>query len=117
MSRTEKVVTITLIFAVFCIVAVSYYAKSTGKRFEIAGAGETEAARVAIAGQRIVDINTASRFQLTRLPGIGPNFAQRIIDYRRENGDFGLPEDIMKVKGIGPKKYEKIKDRIRTGQQ
>ena len=59
-----------------------------------------------------VNINTASIAELDALPGIGPAIAQRIVDYRAENGDFRVPEDLMNVKGIGPSTFEKLKDQI-----
>jgi competence protein ComEA len=46
------------------------------------------------------------------LPGIGVTYAQRIIDYRNQNGGFGKIEDIMNVKGIGQKTFDKFKDKI-----
>ncbi len=59
-----------------------------------------------------VNINTASKEELESLPGIGPTLAQRIIEYREENGPFSSAEDLLNVKGIGEKKLEKIKDQI-----
>lgn len=59
-----------------------------------------------------VNINTAGVTELDSLPGIGALTAQKIIDYRNTNGKFRVPEDIMKVKGIGKAKYEKLKNRI-----
>jgi competence protein ComEA len=50
----------------------------------------------------VVNINAASAAELEALPGIGPAFAQRIVDYRAEHGPFAGIEDIMEVKGIGP---------------
>lgn len=55
-----------------------------------------------------VSINTSNLDQLITLPGIREKIAQRIIDYRNENGFFQNLEDIKNVKGIGDKKYEKI---------
>ncbi len=47
-----------------------------------------------------------------RLPGIGEVIAKRIIEYRKSTGGFNSIEDILQVKGIGSKKFEKIKDII-----
>lgn len=64
---------------------------------------------------QIIDINTATRDQLITLDGIGETYADRIIEYRKQNGPFQTPEDITKVKGIGEKTFESIKDRIVVG--
>lgn len=63
----------------------------------------------------LININTASSFDLETLPGIGPTTAQRIIEYREENGPFLATEDIINVSGIGPGTYERIKDLITVG--
>ena len=60
----------------------------------------------------LININTADEAELDKLPGVGPSTAQKIIEYRETEGPFASPEDIMKVKGIGKAKYEKMKDRI-----
>jgi competence protein ComEA len=60
----------------------------------------------------LININTASLAELDSLPGIGPALAQRIIDYREENGAFTTIEDIMDVSGIGPATFDRIKDLI-----
>ena len=61
-----------------------------------------------------VNINTAAPAALEALPGIGPALAQRIIDYREENGPFAQPEDVMNVSGIGPATFEKLQEHIST---
>jgi competence protein ComEA len=53
-----------------------------------------------------ININTATAEQLTRLKGIGPSHATKIIEYREKNGPFEAPEDLMQVSGIGQKTYE-----------
>jgi competence protein ComEA len=60
----------------------------------------------------LVNINTATLEELDALPGIGPTTAQKIIDYREENGPFNQIEDIMDVSGIGLTTFENIKDLI-----
>jgi comEA protein len=60
----------------------------------------------------LVNINTASASELDTLPGIGPSYAKAIIDYRTKNGPFVRLEDIQQVKGIGPKTFEKLKNKI-----
>jgi len=59
-----------------------------------------------------ININTATLAELDTLPGIGPAIAQRIIDYRTQNGDFKTIEDIKKVRGIGDALFNQIKDLI-----
>jgi competence protein ComEA len=60
----------------------------------------------------IVNINSASAAELEALPGIGPAFAQRIVDYRAEHGPFVMIDDLMEVKGIGPATFAKLEGLI-----
>ncbi len=60
----------------------------------------------------LININTADKDELTKLRGVGPVIADRILEYRTNNGTFENIEDIKKVKGIGPKTFEKMKDSI-----
>jgi len=60
-----------------------------------------------------ISINTASSSQLQRLPGIGPATASNIIGHRREHGYFRSIDDLLAVRGIGPKKLEAIRKYIR----
>jgi competence protein ComEA len=59
-----------------------------------------------------VNINSAGYKELTSLPGIGPAKAVAIIDYRAEHGSFATLDDLKKVKGIGTKTVEKVRDLI-----
>ncbi|MEO0082139.1 MAG: helix-hairpin-helix domain-containing protein [candidate division WOR-3 bacterium] len=56
-----------------------------------------------------ININTASVELLEQLPGIGPMTARRIVEYREEHGRFSSVDDLLNVKGIGPKKLEAIR--------
>ncbi len=66
----------------------------------------------ASSGDQRMNINSATASELETLPGIGPALAQRIIDYRVTNGPFSVPEDIIKVNGIGERTFEQLRDRI-----
>jgi len=59
-----------------------------------------------------ININTASADELDLLPGVGPVYAQRIIDYRKKNGPFKTISGIQNVSGIGPKTFEKLKELV-----
>ena len=61
-----------------------------------------------------ININTASKRLLMTLDGIGEKMAERIIEYRQENGNFETPEDIMKVSGIGRETFLKLEKYIKV---
>ena len=62
-----------------------------------------------------ISINDADKESLMALPGIGEVLAQRILDYRDENGAFSAPEELLNVEGIGKKRLEEILDLITIG--
>ena len=66
-----------------------------------------------VSSDGMVNINTAGIEELDTLPGIGPAIAQRIIDYRQLNGAFKSIDEIQNVRGIGAKKFENLKSRIK----
>ena len=59
-----------------------------------------------------VNLNTASVDELTKLKGIGPSLAERIVAYRTEHGPFTSIDELAKVKGIGQKKLLRIKNSL-----
>ena len=59
-----------------------------------------------------ININTAAADELVQLKGVGEKKAALIIEFRETNGPFKLPEDFLKVPGIGPKTFEANKNRI-----
>lgn len=59
-----------------------------------------------------INLNTASKEELTKLSGIGEAKAQDIIDYRNTNGSFKTIEEIKNISGIGDALFAKIKDNI-----
>jgi len=60
-----------------------------------------------------ININTADKAELDKLPGVGPALAERIIEYRKANGPFTDIAELKKVPGIGEAKFNQIKDKIR----
>lgn len=63
----------------------------------------------------LVNINSAGLSELDALPGIGPSTAQNIISHREANGPFATIESLMDVTGIGPAKFETIREAITVG--
>lgn len=59
-----------------------------------------------------ININTASVEELSALPGVGPAIALRIVEYREKNGPFRKTVELMNVKGIGEKSFERLRDAI-----
>jgi len=62
-----------------------------------------------------LDVNHASAEELDALPGIGPVLARRIVETRRESGRFESPEDLLRVRGVGPRLLERLRPRIEVG--
>jgi len=77
---------------------------ATGKGVQATAATKTPTGKI--------NINTAKLEEFDVLPGIGPTIAQRIIDYRNENGAFKQIEDLKNVRGIGDSVFGQIKDLI-----
>ena len=85
--------------------------KSESSSSSSSSAKKTESAPKLAPGTKI-NINTATKEELDALPEIGPVKAQAIVDYRKANGNFATPEDIMKVPGIKEGTFAKIKDYV-----
>ncbi|MDO9108809.1 MAG: ComEA family DNA-binding protein [Coriobacteriia bacterium] len=75
------------------------------------GSGAGLAGTVASAATK-VDLNRATEVELDALPGVGPSTAAKIVADREANGPFAAPEDLMRVSGIGVKKFEALIDLV-----
>ena len=62
----------------------------------------------------VLDLNTATLSDLTRLPGIGQTKAQAILDWREAHGPFRAVEDLLSVDGIGEKTWETLRPYVRV---
>ena len=74
----------------------------------IAGSAMAAETNASAAPSGVVNLNTADAVQLSMLPRIGVKAAQRIIDYRKEHGNFRKTSDLMQVKGFGEKSFERL---------
>lgn len=59
-----------------------------------------------------ININKADAKELQKLPGIGPAYSKRIVEWRNANGEFTTAEQLLEVRGIGPVRLEKIRSMI-----
>jgi competence ComEA-like helix-hairpin-helix protein len=62
-----------------------------------------------------ININTANASDLQQVPGIGPSTAQKILDTRKSYGAFKNVDDLLAIKGIGPKRLEKMRKYLTVG--
>jgi len=95
MTVSKKVLSIFVILSFFLLLSSNSFA-----------------AQATSSKASLININTAAVNQLVKLPRVGEKVAQRIIDFRKKNGKFKRIQDIMKVKGIGEKTFEKLKNLI-----
>ena len=90
MSRTKKVLILCITVVVVMAFSVPSWSGDTVK----------------------VNLNKATVAELVQLKGIGQKYAERIVEFREKNGPFTKTEDLMNVKGISLKTWEKNKDLI-----
>ncbi|MFP4466098.1 MAG: ComEA family DNA-binding protein [Candidatus Goldiibacteriota bacterium] len=95
-TRQEKTVLVIIFFGIIFGFFVNVFAPVKAKIPE----AETQELRI--------NINTADAGEIMKLPGIGPVYAKRIIEFREKEGSFREKKDLIKVKGIGPVTARKI---------
>jgi len=87
---------------------------SDGEQLVVPAVGESPGATTAPPGDDRIDLNTADQAALETLPRIGPALAQRIIEWREENGRFQSVDDLLAVPGIGEKLLAGLRDAARV---
>jgi competence protein ComEA len=68
-----------------------------------------------LARVRMIDLNRASVAELDELPGVGPVLAGRIVEYRRVHGPFRAVEELLAIRGVGPKSFGRLRPRVSVG--
>lgn len=94
--------------------AMKVHVPMEGEEASAAVAPEAPAASGAPGQEVAVNLNTATAEELRSLPGVGEATAAAIVEDRNANGPFTSIEDVMRVSGIGEKKFAKMKDRLRV---
>jgi competence protein ComEA len=79
--------------------------------------GATKSVQVEPRVSAPLNINTANAEALQALPGIGPLLAERIVADREAHGPFRTVEDLLRVPGIGPKRWERIRPLVRLAEE
>jgi comEA protein len=124
LTPTERNVILFLTLTLVIGAAIRFYQDSvpSNRQFDYSAIDSTFAVfqkRVAsdsvhqeMSASNRVNINMATKTELTSLPGIGDVLADRIIRQREEQGEFETIADLQRVKGISKKKFEKLKPLI-----
>ncbi|MBR6311405.1 MAG: ComEA family DNA-binding protein [Oscillospiraceae bacterium] len=112
-TRKHVIAAVSAVVAAALMLSFGYYAGRRINRDEYAVFYTSHADEETVRSlPGLVSLNTADEEELTRLDGIGPGLAGRIIEYREEHGPFLHVSDIMNVPGIGEGIYSKIKDSV-----
>lgn len=104
----EKLIIIFVGLIALCGITLSYYKKNSSAKTSKLDNFIQET----ILKEKPININTASRHELTRIPGVGEKTAQLIIEYRQANGNFTSIDGIKNIKGISENKFQRIKDTL-----
>ena len=114
LTKSERLVLLFLIISCFVGLSINFIRASQERVdlriVESELTGKEKHFDSLIKEAKMVNINQATIEQFVSLPGIGPSLAERIISFRGSQGLFKSIEEITKVTGIGPKKFEAIKE-------
>jgi comEA protein len=98
------------------VVLLFHFLSAACSRLPRNHASETKSVKTPTSAAKLatVNLNTASAAELEQLPGVGPVLAERIVNFRSENGVFRRAEHLMMVRGISDKKFRELRSLIRV---
>lgn len=111
LNSQEKKVLVFIAALVLIGIGVSYFQKQTKRSIQISSFNlgpENQSTKI--------NINTATNEDLVKIPGIGPELALRIIEFRELRGPFSNIEELKSVRGIGDKKFQDLKGVVTLGE-
>ncbi len=109
LTRQEKLLLISFATVILLGVGINYFLKKRAGFVSFYNSSDIRLGKAKLN----ININKAGRDELMRLPGVGQEIATRIIEQRNRQGGFKDKEELKNIKGIGEKKFEKIKEYIR----
>ncbi len=116
-ERLEKILIIFLASALILGISVSSCRKSRRPANVTLGSFDAESYKNTTGGASSsidqININTASPEELMTLKGVGRTTAERIVEYRYQNGSFASIDDLKNVKGVSVALFEKLRGKIR----
>ncbi len=101
-----------LLICISLILLKNFYSQTTVEAIHETPVGQAAQSEVVVEEKAIVDINLATHQELQKIPGVGSVIAKRIIEDRERNGYYQSTIDIIRVKGIGSKTFEKMQSHI-----
>ena len=106
MEANKKKLAFSIILGAFLISALVYFSRVVSvKKYKLKELDPT-------VHKYQLNINSAQTRDFDNLPGVGPSLAERIIEYRHKYGSFENVDELVKVKGLGSKKLESIKEYV-----
>lgn len=113
--RSNQTIVALGIVAVLVMIGV-WWIRNGGLRGKLAEYDESRPASSSKPSRTaafIVNINTADVAELVELPGVGQAIAERIVEYRKQNGPFESVDELDRIPGIGPKTLEELRPHVK----